>query len=45
VNAEYGHVVDFLLTHRDEDRPAIFHRQEVCTHRELARRVEQTAAY
>jgi acyl-CoA synthetase (AMP-forming)/AMP-acid ligase II len=38
-----SNVIDFLLANRDSDRPAIFHRDQVCSHRELARRVEQTA--
>lgn len=37
--------VDFLLVHRDSDRPAIFHRNDVCSHRELSERVERTAAF
>jgi acyl-CoA synthetase (AMP-forming)/AMP-acid ligase II len=40
-----GNVVDFLLAHRDSDQPAIYHRNQVCSHRELARRVDQTAAF
>ncbi len=44
-NALLPNAVDFLLAHRDSDRPAIFYRAETCSHRELARRVDQTAAY
>jgi acyl-CoA synthetase (AMP-forming)/AMP-acid ligase II len=41
----FANAADFFLANRDSDAPALFHRSEIYSHRELARRVDQTAAY